>query len=144
MPEWNTIELLPLKQIILHYINSFNNRDFDQLGDLFTPEISIIRGDTVSGKERVVNLFKQLFGHEHFNDIKFEVVDATAGVYNENEAQIILYCEIYNGDQKLETFVETLALKMIGDYWKIDKIFGLSLDMESHRAYFEPFIKKSE
>ncbi len=137
--EYNRVTTL--KQVILHYINSFNNREFTKLGELFTQDISIIRGDAVSGKENAINLFDQLFGHEHFKEIKFEVVDATGGVYNENEAQIILYCEIYNGDQKLETFVETLGLKMIGDYWKIDKIFGLSLDMESHRAHFEPFIK---
>lgn len=140
MPDWDNKTYLPLKKVIEGYINSLNYRDYSLLNELFTDKIIISRGKSVEGKEKAINLFKDLFKREMFENIKFEAIDATAGFFSSDESQIILYLEIYLGEKKKEVFIETLNLLKENGKWKIRRIFGLSLDPEDHKKYFKSFL----
>ena len=137
MPEWTTKKLIPLKELIEIYVNCLNSRDFDSLLEHLTEDVTIARGKTVSGKTKFIELLQDLFSRESLSNIKFELIDATADFFNENEAQILLYFEIFQDAQKKETFIESLFLAKTNDKWKLDKVFGLSFDPKAHKKCFK-------
>ena len=143
MPDWNNKNFIHLKKLIEDYILSLNNQNFELLNKYLSHSVIISRGKTVEGKEKVINLFRDLFGKKVLENVKFELVDTSACFFNDNEAQIILFTETFQNNKKKETFIETLNLIKENDKeWKIHRIFGLSYEPEFHRKYFKPFLSK--
>ena len=140
MPDWNNTKYLPLKQLTEIYINCFNNRDFELLKKHLSDSVILERGKTAEGKDNVINHLKDLFSRKDLENIKFELIDATAGFFTEKESQLILYLEIMQGGVKKETFIESLLLIKEDKDWKIDRIFGITYEPDAHKKYFEPFL----
>ena len=142
MPDWNNKKYLPLKKLTEIYVNCFNNRDFELLKKYLSNSVILERGKTTEGKDNVINHQKDLFSRKDLDNIKFELIDATAGFFKEKESQLILYLEIMQGGVKKETFIESLLLIKEDKDWKIDRIFGITFEPDEHKKYFESFLKE--
>ena len=66
------------------------------------------------------------------------------GFFNRNEAQILLYIQIYHREEKREIHIESLLLVKKNLHWLISRIFGLGFEPEEHNLYFKPFLEESE
>ena len=76
--------------------------------------------------------------------MEFELLDASAGFFSGDEAQLLLYMEIYQNGTKKELFIESMNLRREDDDWKISQLFGLSYEPEFHRRYFGKFLSYSD
>ncbi len=108
-----------------------------------TEDIVLSRGLIRTGKEEVLSFLKSIFNQQDTNSIKFELLDASMGFFNENEAQILLYLQIYEGGEKRELHIESLFMNMHGNSWFISRIFGISYSPEEHSKFFKPFLDES-
>jgi len=142
MPDWNNKKYLPLKKLTESYVNCFNNRDFELLRKQLSNSVILERGKTVEGKDEVISHLKDLFNRKDLENIKFELIDATAGCFTETESQLILYLEIMQDGVKKETFIESLLLIKEDEDWKINRIFGITFEPDAHKKYFESFLKE--
>ena len=141
MPDWNNKKYLPLKKITEIYVNCFNNRDFELLKKHLSNSVILERGLTAEGKDKAVTQLENLFNRKDLENIKFELIDATAGFFNKKESQLILYLEIMQDGVKKETFIESLLLIKEDKNWKIDRIFGITYEPDAHKKYFKPFLR---
>jgi len=140
MPDWDHVKYAGIKTLIVQYIEALNSRDFVSLSLLLTDDCAISRGSETHGKENVIILFKELFNREHLLKVKFELFDATAGIFSDNEAEVILYTKIFQDDTEKEIFIESLRLIKSGNLWQITRIFGLSYEPKFHSRHFESFL----
>ncbi|MCK5131381.1 MAG: hypothetical protein KAR40_04440 [Candidatus Sabulitectum sp.] len=139
MPDWNDDEYAPFKIIIETYVNSLNNGTLQNLIPYLASDVVLSRGLTCSGKEKVLSFLENLLG-----GIKFELLDCSMGFFNGNEAQILLYMQIYHSREKRELHIESLFLNRQKHRWLISRIFGLGFEPEEHDRYFKPFLDDSE
>lgn len=139
MPDWKDDEYAPFKTIIDTYVNSLNNRTLQNLIPYLASDAILSRGLTCYGKEKVLSFLDSLL-----EGIKFELLDSSLGFFNGNEAQILLYMQIYHSREKRELHIESLFLNKQNQRWLISRIFGLGFDPEEHSRYFKPFLDDSE
>ena len=133
MPNWKSKELSQIKIIIDQYVDFLNTGNSEQFEKLLSNEIILSRGKTAIGIHETVEWFKTLLPKR--DSLKFDLLDATATLFNPEEAQIILYFNIKK-EPSNETFIESLFLLRDEDKWKINRIFGLSYEPESHIKHF--------
>ena len=135
MPDWNLEEYAPLKNIVEKYFYSLNGRDFESLRSLLCDKCILSRGHLKSGKGEVVSWLEKLLSNGG-KDFQFKVLDATAGFFSTDEAQILVYTKIFDGDVEKEIFIESLYLERVESTWLISKIFGLTFEPEHYEKYF--------
>ncbi len=140
MPDWNSDKLSLFRNLICRYVSSLNSGNFHRVSEFLADEISISRGKTVSGKEEVLSYFRNLLSAENTGRIQFELLDASMGFFNDREAQILLYMQIFQNGNKREVHIESLFLSRNDNCWLISRIFGLGFDPDQHSRYFKPFL----
>lgn len=143
MPDWREKKYSPFKVLVETYVRALNERAFQNLEYVLTEDIVLSRGLIRTGKEEVLSFLKSILSQQDTNSIKFELLDASMGFFNENEAQILLYLQIYQGGEKREIHIESLFMNMHGNSWFISRIFGISYSPEEHNKFFKPFLDES-
>jgi len=141
MPNWNLEEYQPIKGIITDYINGLNNRNYQMLANHLHPDCRMAKSTILQGGKQIVDWFSNTFSSDECNSLQFELVDASANFFSDQEAQALLYLQIYKQNQPIQIHIESLYLTKNKGIWQISRIFGLGFDHESHAEYFQPFLK---
>ena len=144
MPDWNRHEYRAMKELVERFLSSLNDREYPVLESCFSDEIVMTREDTYRGKEQVIGWYRRMFSRTERGAVEFELLDASAGLFSEDEAQVILYTELYQNGAKKELFIESVNLRREDGLWKISQLFGLSYEPEFHRRYFGKFLPYSD
>jgi len=140
MPNWNLEEYRPIKDLITDYVNGLNNRDYKSIAKHLTETCIMAKHCALTGVSEIINWFANTFENEDCRTLKFELVDASANFFKESESQALLYMQIYKNQQPQQIHIESLYLVKSDNSWKINRIFGLGFDSESHNEYFKPFL----
>lgn len=143
MPDWNHDSYRTIKELIERFLSSLNDRDYHLLEDCLADEIVMSREDTYRGKEEVIGWYRKMFSGTEHGAVEFELLDASTGLFSEDQAQVILYTEIYQNRVEKELFIESMNVVRKDGHWKISQLFGLSYEPESHREYFGKFLSYS-
>jgi len=144
MPDWDHHEYRAMKELVERFPSSLNDREYPVLESCFSDEIVMTREKTYRGKEQVTGWYRGMFSRTEHGAAEFELLDASAGLFSEDEAQVILYTELYQNGAKKELFIECMNLRREDGRWKISRLFGLSYEPESHRRYFGKFLSYSD
>ncbi len=140
MPDWNDQKYRAVKGLIEKFLSSLNNREYPDLENCFSDDIVMTREETYRGKEQVIGWYREIFSRTEHRAIEFELLDASAGFFSEEEVQVILYTNIYQNGTMKELFIESMNLRKEDLSWKISQLFGLSYEPESHSKYFDRFL----
>jgi hypothetical protein len=133
MPDWNQDKLKPLKQIVENYYDFLNTGDSILIENNLSEDIILSRGKLTHGINETLAWFQILLTAK---PLEFKLLDATKDLFSESEAQILMYYNIVKEPEN-EIFVESLFLKKENNHWKINRIFGISFEPESHKKYFD-------
>ncbi len=144
MPDWDEEKYAKFKSLISIYVDSLNKGVLQDLESVFSEDIVLSRGLIISGKKNVLSFMEKLLNPEKTVSVKFELLDASMGFFNENEAQILLYLQLYQGGVKREIHIESLLMNRTKEQWCIYKIFGIGFSPEEHNRYFNQFLQDFE
>jgi hypothetical protein len=133
MPDWNQDKLKPLKQIVENYYDFLNTGDSILIENNLSEDIILSRGKLTHGINETLAWFQTLLTAK---PLEFKLLDATRDLFSQSEAQILMYYNIVKEPEN-EIFVESLFLKKENNHWKINRIFGISFEPESHKKYFD-------
>ena len=144
MPDWNDEQYRPMKELVERFLSSQNDREYAILESCLSDEIVMTREAAYRGKEPVIGWYRRMFSRTEHGAVAFELLDASAGFFSEDEAQVILYTELYQDGAKKELFIESANLRKEHGRWKISQLFGLSYEPEFHGKYFGKFLSYSD
>ena len=140
MPDWNSPVLIELKDFIEQYITALNEEDFDILSTCFASKAVLHRGmKNYVGRDSIISWYKAQLPP---GNLKFELVDASAGILPDSSAKCILWFEIivkHNDKFKRDIHIEAIDLEKHCGHWVIKTCFGLGYDPEYHKKYFGKF-----
>ena len=144
MPDWDKDELKQLKKTIIKYIKSINEKDYVVMNEVFSENIVINKGEefNIKGKEKVIKWFRDTIEK---NNIQFELIDASTGMFSSEEAVVMLWIHIYDGNnkKKIDEYVESTLFRIVDNQWKICRCFGIGFSPELHKKYFDRFLSYS-
>jgi hypothetical protein len=133
MPDWSQDKLKPLKQIVENYYDFLNTGDSVLIENNLSEDIILSRGKLTHGINETLAWLQTLLTAK---PLEFKLLDATTDLFSKSEAQILMYYNIVKEPEN-EIFVESLFLKKENNHWKINRIFGISFEPESHKKYFD-------
>lgn len=144
MPNWDKDRLKPLKEVIISYIKSINEKYYVVMNEIFSDDIVINKGEefNIKGKEKVIKWFRDTIEK---SNIQFELIDASTGMFSTEEAVVLLWIYIYDGNnqKKIDEYVESTLFRIIDNKWKICCCFGIGFSPKSHKKYFDKFLSYS-
>lgn len=138
MPNWNSPRMKGIRNFIVHYVAALNDKDYNTIEQCFTPDAILHRGmKNYAGRDEMVNWYRKQLNSGR---LRFELMDASAGVLPDGSALSILWLEIKtkgNSANKNDIHIESLDLIQSDGCWKIRKCFGLGFDPEYHKRHFQ-------
>ena len=147
MPDWNSKELVKIKQFVVRYTQAMNDKKVDRFKQVFHKNAIMHRAmENFQGLPAIIKWHAKAWDSQGFRHAAFALKDASTGIFPDGSAKCILWYEITvpkgsskgTAHPKIKSIhIESLDLKLCGNKWKVTRCFGMGYDPNFHAKYFK-------